>query len=251
MLPKDARRGRSTIVVDEWGPYDYRFPRLWPAGTATDRPLRLRVLGPPGAWSLASVRGGRVDRRSGPVPGEIVVTPDGPGANVDLALTYTGADVVSPRGERFAAGARVPFTWTLVDPAVDWRVRAWTFDEASDPVKAPSAFAARLEAAPIDTRTSRHLAFISGRTFLPGLPNDRVALRAEGEVDVPPGVRTLEVISDDGVRVWIDDALVIDRWDVHESTVDRAAVTPGRRRVRIEYFEMTGWAELQVRFTHR
>ncbi len=66
--------------------------------------------------------------------------------------------------------------------------------------------------------------------------------------ELPPGAHTLEVISDDGVRVWIDDRLVIDRWSIHESTVDHVPIAAGRHRIRLEYFEMTGWAELQVRF---
>ena len=55
MLPSGALRGRSTIIVDEWGPYDYRSPKIWPAGKTTDRPLKLRVLGPPGKWTLKSI----------------------------------------------------------------------------------------------------------------------------------------------------------------------------------------------------
>jgi parallel beta-helix repeat protein len=57
-LPNNARRGRSTIIVDEWGPYDFRSPKLWPVGKPTDRPLTLRLLGPPGKWTLKSIRGG-------------------------------------------------------------------------------------------------------------------------------------------------------------------------------------------------
>src|SRR2546426_163949 len=38
-----ARRDRAAIVVDEWGPYDWRTPKLWPVGDS-----RLATLGPPG-----------------------------------------------------------------------------------------------------------------------------------------------------------------------------------------------------------
>jgi hypothetical protein len=44
----------------------------------------------------------------------------------------------------------------------------------------------------------------------------------------------------------VDDKLVIDRWDVHESIVDEAPIAGGRRKLRVEYFERTGWAELRV-----
>ncbi len=37
---------RAAIIVDEWGPYDYRSPKLWPVDSARELPLRLRVLGP-------------------------------------------------------------------------------------------------------------------------------------------------------------------------------------------------------------
>ena len=53
------------------------------------------------------------------------------------------------------------------------------------------------------------------------------------------------------VRVWIDDRLAVDRWSVHESAIDRAAVAGGPHHLRVEYFEMTGWAELQLRFTRK
>lgn len=56
----------------------------------------------------------------------------------------------------------------------------------------------------------------------------------------------LLVISDDGIRIWIGDELVLDRWSVHESTVDRVPIPAGSHRLRVEYFEHTGFAELRV-----
>ena len=44
---------------------------------------------------------------------------------------------------------------------------------------------------------------------------------------------SLRTISDDGVRVWIDDALVIDNWKPHESEVDYAPVSGGRHAIRV------------------
>ena len=58
LMSATDRRGRATIIVDEWGPYDYQSPKLWPVGKPTDRPLKLRVLGPEGRWTLKSLTGG-------------------------------------------------------------------------------------------------------------------------------------------------------------------------------------------------
>ncbi len=247
-LPAGARRGRDAIIVDEWGPYDYRSPKAWPAGRPGDRPLKLRVLGPPGQWMLASITGGRLTARSGDVPGDVAVQIDGDGTDLAITLDYVGAEVVTPRGVHYAAGARVPFGYTQFDPAVDWRVSFWTYSETADPVTAPDAFAAVLRGKPIKTVEARHLDYLSGGALAPDLPPDRVALRADGDVQLPAGSTDMTVISDDGVRVWVDGRLALDRWSVHESVVDHIALDGGRHRLRIEYLEATGWAELQVRF---
>lgn len=268
LIPEGMPRGRETMIVDEWGPYDYRSPKVWPVGKATDRPLKLRVLGPKGTWRLVTADGGRVNKSSGATGDEIVVTPVA--GNLDLRLTfeYVGEEVVDPRGRRTPAGQRHRFTYTQFEPAVAWNTRWWTWTEAQDPLKAPEAFAARLGDPPTLRQTVARFDLISGRVLVEGLPTDRLAMRAEGTVNLParryefstgdevgqrsaelgggPGAYELVTISDDGLRVWVDDRLVIDRWDIHGSTVDRVPLSAGRHRIRLEYFESTGWAELKV-----
>jgi nitrous oxidase accessory protein NosD len=250
MLPVGTARGRHTIIVDDWGPYDYLSPMIWPAGKPSDRPLKLRVLGPPGKWTLKSIRGGTLDPRSGVVPGDVTVTPAGAGLDLDLQLIYAGAPVTTPRGQMYAAGAEVPFSYALADPAVSWTVKWWTYDAATDPLAAPAAFEARLRGQPTLTEAARpRLDFLSSGALASGLPPDRIAMRAEGTVQVPSGGYDLRVLSDDGVRVWADGKLVIDRWSVHDTAVDRTTLAPGTRRLRVEYFDAAGWAELQVSFS--
>ena len=258
-LADGARRGRATIIVDAWGPYDYRSPKLWPAGKPWDRPLKLRVLGPEGKWTLKSIRGGTASAQSGVIPswasapqgGEITITPTGAGTDLEVVLAYVGQEVISPRGQRTPAGQPYTFSYRRLDPAARWNVKAWTFDEKSDPIAAPAAFDARLKAAPTKTFTPARLDYISGGILIPGidgLPRDRFALVADGTVRLPAGDYTLDVISDDGIKVWIDGTLVIDKWSVHESELDQVKVSGGTHRIKVQYFEQTGWAELQVRF---
>ncbi len=110
-LPPNARRGRATIIVDEWGPYDYLSPKLWPAGRPGDRPLRLRVLGPAGRWRLKAARNAAADRQAGKVPGEVVVTPQNGAADFQIQLEYAGGAVVSPRGRTVEAGTPYLFSY--------------------------------------------------------------------------------------------------------------------------------------------
>jgi len=64
---------------------------------------------------------------------------------------------------------------------------------------------------------------------------------------IPPGNYMLRVIADDGARVWVDGELVPDAWEPHESRVDTAPLKGGKRRFKVEYYEVGGFAEL--RFT--
>ena len=86
---------------------------------------------------------------------------------------------------------------------------------------------------------------MSGRSIADGVPADRVAIVAEATVDLPPGHYELRTISDDGIRVWMDDERVIDHWTPHESAIDAAALAAGRHRFKVEYFELGGFAELR------
>ncbi|MFL5556412.1 MAG: PA14 domain-containing protein, partial [Gemmatimonadaceae bacterium] len=61
-----------------------------------------------------------------------------------------------------------------------------------------------------------------------------------------PGDYTLRAISDDGVRVWVDGALVIDNWKAHESAVDSVSLTGGHHELKVQYYQADGWYEVRV-----
>ncbi len=255
MDPKVAeadRRGRDAIIVDEWGPYDWKSPTLWPDGRSDTTPLKLRVLGPAGEWKVASVRGATVDPSSGHVPGAITVTPSATRPiDVELKLTYAGAAVVGPRGDTAAEGAPYAFGYTRFFVPVDWQIRYYTFDEASAPDKNPDGFARILSGPPMKTDRREKLDYMSGGAIAEGLPRDRVALVAEGEVNLPAGQYTVRTISDDGIRVSMDGRRIIDHWTPHESAIDTAPVSGGRHRFTVEYYEIAGFAELRFEILKR
>jgi hypothetical protein len=250
LLPEGARRGRSTIIVDDWGPYDYRSPKLWPVGPLSDRPLRLRVLGPAGRWRLASARGATVNASSGNVPGEVTVTPAASAVEFAIELEYAGARIVTPRGEILEAGAPYRFAYGLFHPAIDWRVNFWKFDADSDPLTNPEAFAALLKTPPVRVERSGRLAFANARAFGDGFTT-RIGITAAAQVTLPPGRYELVVTSDDGIRLWLDDRLVVDDWSIHAPKEDRVPLGGGAHRLRLEYFQNTGAAALQVQIARR
>jgi parallel beta-helix repeat protein len=207
-----AERDRSAIIVDEWGPYDYREPKLWPAGDSTRAvPLRLATLGPPGAWRVVSTRGLQAwSRDSGRIGDHISVIPH-PDSLGNWRL------ILESGNGRFSYGR--------FEPAINWRVRVgdsvWTLP--------------RLDL--MWYRPPRAYVFLPQRDW---------TLEAAGSVTLPEGTYSLRTISDDAVRVWVDGTLVIDAWTPHESRVNYASLTEGEHGVRVEYRQVDGWVELRV-----
>ena len=243
-----AGRPRSAIIVDEWGPYDWRSPKLWPVDSTHELPLRLRVLGPPGQWRVGARRGiASVSADSGRIGDTISVTPkpDSLG-DWELTLEYTGAATVSPRGVELRAAARYRFSYSPFEPPINWTTKfyKWT-DSTSDPRKNPNAMKSLAQTPPILTAQLPRLDY-EGYRAIPDLPRENFALEASGSVDLAPGEYTLRTISDDGVRVWVDSVLVIDNWAPHESALDFAELTGGHHDIRVQYYQGDGWFELRL-----
>jgi len=83
-----------------------------------------------------------------------------------------------------------------------------------------------------------------------GIPFDWFSARWTATLGVPAaGVRRIAIEGNDGYRLWIDDALVIDNWVKRSYGVRDAAVNlaPGTSHaLRLEYFESTGNARLKL-----
>lgn len=92
------------------------------------------------------------------------------------------------------------------------------------------------------------LQFIWGTTApISGIPADHFSARWQGEIETQLNEEyTLILRSDDGVRVWLDGALVINDWTYHGATDRTCVLPPGRHTLAIEYMEGAVQAELQM-----
>jgi len=243
-----ASRDRSAIVVDAWGPYDWQSPKLWPLDSTRAVPLRLRVLGPAGRWQVAHLRGvQRLSARAGRVGDTLVVTPHADSVgDWEVTLTYRGGATTSPRGVRTAAGVPVLFRYGRFEPVQHWTQRVFAYADSTDPFTAPDAFARLLRGTPRAERTASRLDWFWSRPRDAAMPASRLALEAESAVTLPAGRYTLRALSDDAVRVWVDDVLVIDDWTPHETRPAYASLAGGAHRLRVQYVNVGGWAELRL-----
>ena len=109
-----------------------------------------------------------------------------------------------------------------------------------------------LEGAPVFVRRDSAINFIWGTGSPdPRVPVDHFSVRWTGIIRTTKEntVSHLKVCSDDGVRVWIDDSLVVDAWRDQPATNYLIAenLKPNRSySIRMEYFESAGGAQLQL-----
>ncbi|MBN1249241.1 MAG: hypothetical protein JXC32_16400 [Anaerolineae bacterium] len=81
--------------------------------------------------------------------------------------------------------------------------------------------------------------------------DDRFSARWMRYIDVTPGTYRFTATSDDGVRLWIDDELIVDEWHDHAETtyyVDHY-LTSGHHLVRMDYYENRGFAVARLTWT--
>ena len=88
----------------------------------------------------------------------------------------------------------------------------------------------------------------------PGLQTDFFSVRWTGQVLAPiSGSYRFATTSDDGVRLWVNGQLVIDNWTDHTATVNTSPainlVGGVRYAIKLEYYERTGPAQIQLRWT--
>ena len=81
------------------------------------------------------------------------------------------------------------------------------------------------------------------------MPRDHFGVIATRTLTVLAGSWRINTLSDDGIRVWMNDELVIDDWTHHAATRHHADFTvdnPRSVRFRVEYFELDGASMLTV-----
>ena len=247
-LPTNALRGRRYILVDEWGPYDFGHPLLWPRGEG-----RYELLGPKGKWRLVTAQGATLSATSGAVPGEVRITvPPGRAGITKVELEYVGEATTDYRGIVTAKGKPIRFGFEKFFAPIAWTVSffRWSKPEnASDVHSAPDPthFTQVIQGTPLKTMKTDSLSF-AGSSFSQDVPNDHYLTVAEGAFTVPAGEYLLEITTDDGCRVWLDGkAILTEAWKYQGPTLYPITVRlSGAHTLRVEHFQIDGYAALKV-----
>jgi hypothetical protein len=85
----------------------------------------------------------------------------------------------------------------------------------------------------------------------PGVNADQFSARWTRYIDVTPGTYRFTVTADDGMRLWVDNGLLINQWRDQSPTTFSAAkyLGPGHHLVRVDYYENFGGAVARISWT--
>jgi Zn ribbon nucleic-acid-binding protein len=72
-----------------------------------------------------------------------------------------------------------------------------------------------------------------------GVPNDNFSVRWTGPFNFAAGDATFTTTADDGIRLWVDNQIVIDNWVDQGATTKTATrtMTAGSHQVKVEYYD--------------
>ncbi len=233
LLP-GAPRGRDRIFIDEWGPYDFSGVRLFPRDIRGGSAAALYVLAPDIPFTVSYVIGAiRVSPMEGDAPARLTAKAASRGLQPFRMGVTVGGESISVNG-------------VLLD--TPWDVAFYGWSEPDDPRIESDAWNRIVSSEPRARMTVPEIDFMwYSRPPADGVPADRFATVATTNVRLPGGTWRLQTVSDDGVRVFIDDRRVIDNWTHHGASTDEAHVEldEGNHRIRIEHFEIDGHAQLR------
>jgi len=165
---------------------------------------------------------------------------------IDQPPTTYSADIALPAGDHTirmeyydnTLGALAQLTYTTVTPPP---VGAWHGQYYNN---------VTLSGAPVLVRDDPAINFNWGYGSPdPSIPVDYFSIKWDSVQTLPvTGNYSIVATSDDGVRVWIDSALVIDGWYDHPPTTFQATryLAAGAHSVHVEYYERTGGAMVSV-----
>lgn len=226
---------RSAIFVDDRGPVPPGAIRILGPGPAISDAASIHVRGPGVAFEAESLDPAcAVEPTAGKTPAVIHVRAAGPASGAAF-LPYAVRVKVGDLEREFRGAC-----WAL-----DWNVRF--FEWTRDPREDPAAYAALVAGAPKDEATVRSLSLRWPAAPTPKVSADHFATTAEATGTFDAGTYVLRVTSDDGIRVLVDGAVVLEDWTWHgpkdaSVTVELAA---GEHTIRVEHFELDGYATLR------
>jgi hypothetical protein len=259
-IPPDPQRsGKQNIMIAEYGPYNFQRPIIWLDHTDSSGKMFFRILGPAGKWKSKQIQGVKLSRLRGNIPDTISArkTPSAI-TDINIDLEYTGVAFADEFGRKIPEGQPFDFFYDKFQLPLEWIISYYRMD-TFNPVKYPGVFTNAIKAGAIktDSTSSNKLEFIWWNAPYKNIPEEHFAVVANSSFNFPKGNYTFGITADDGVRLYVDDKLVMNEWDdsnySYNDELHHEVTFPleGTHRLKIEYYDQTGFATLMLNIEKR
>jgi nitrous oxidase accessory protein NosD len=248
--------GRKSILINEWGPYDFRSPIIWNTNpTDAGDTMKFDLLGPKGKWKIKSFKGvSGISAMRGDFPAAITAKKiKGERTDISIEVEYTGSSITTPFGETIVAGKLYKFFFKKFFQPIDWEVSWYTFDSTADPIKTGYLFLPNSKVAPFKTEKVNKLDYAWWGGIKTDQQHNQFITVATAVANISKGIYELSVTWDDAVRVYVDDKLVINEWDPSRYKFDESPNKKvrlnldGEHHFRVEHVELGGFAVLSLK----
>ena len=131
---------------------------------------------------------------------------------------------------------------------LEWNVKYFSWPSAG-PQQPPADWQGVIASSPLLERLQPNVAFNRRNgAAAPGVPLEYFALQATAAANFSAGTYRAKTTYDDGVRIYIDDKLIVDHWSFNHPTTNEVQfkVTDGQHTLRVEYFQINGGFTLSV-----
>lgn len=160
-------------------------------------------------------------------------------ASVEVSLG-AGPHPVRLEYQEIEGGAKARLDWQRIDGAPPPPAAAWFAEYFANP---------HLQGLPAVSRSDAAIDFNWGAGSPdPAIPVDYFSARWTRQINLPAGRYRFTTRTDDGVRLYVNNLLLLDRWQRQGATPQWAEIDlpAGQHSVRMEYFEEGGAAEAHL-----
>lgn len=248
---RDRWKGREEIVMGEWGPWDHQSPFIRKAQSGASTALyEAYGVSPASSPQISVVQGAVKTQTENVLNGQgrrFRVEAEMPNQVTDYVVRVQADDLKQEfRGSLLKLQWKVAFfPWSEVDPRVDlvgWRaLESGTKTTHLD-----------LDSLDLVFGMEGPEQALKGRSWVKALGRDHFGCVARTHLRLPKGKWRFRTLSDDGIRVVVGDRAVIENWTWHGPTPNEGvyeSVGDMDVPVRVEYFEIDGYAVLQLEVT--
>lgn len=241
--------GRQFMKINEWGPYNYRYPLIWLEAIHGDEYV-FSVYCPGGNCEISKMEGFLESTKSEFQETDTIVFKRDPSKELLVVQAiYTGPEFRDQFGEPQGGSNPYPFRFSRFEHAMNWSVNFYNYD----PKDTLSLYKEDIpvflgSTRPVFSEKKANLDYRWWRAPHPGVKDESFITIAEASSRFEPGDYFIKLTSDDGVRMFLDGELLINNWNIHEASLDTITVPlNGEHHFRIEHFEGGGFATLDFK----